>query len=606
MIMNGETENMMKDYGKLVAWSENPDAFEWTTQQKQCIPGEGLLILEIQERLLTFLVQCCTQLLHDIPEPTLTSDSFPVLPELPLEREGEISGFESLGVMAAEAPYRAPAQLDLALVESLLATKASAVEDHVWSLREDPEYFFRTLQEAKDHRQETLKDLDGNTHPLMNRDRGKSGSQAKKLVSLQKQYADEISPSRGLPEEYLHALLRFRYYLRLWVTEPLSNLRYGVLASPPLRKYFARLPPDAQSTNISVVLKCGHKMGKVEKRVIWLLRTLSENGPCLSSVGMPLIVDELERLLQSDPRARDLLSSYVTTVVGDISIISQCLHQLETYYPWARGFAIELSQREANFEQDCVEWTKPWAQVVESLRRRTKESVAALRNAEAHLDAFWADIDRVMIGFSDKSSRTAVWSLLSQQRILKRTTEWIEPIKPSTAGTADIKGKGAIDTYFAYDPTSRVSSNLLTKSLDVTEPRRKVKTRGISQPPVAIAEAETLTRPDTAGREPTLFVDERALKVFQTIFFNPTLTSTPGEVPWNDLLHAMTSVGFTAMKLYGSAWQFQPTRPNFKRGIQFHEPHPRRKLPFRVARLYGRMLNRAYGWDGYMFALAGK
>ncbi|KAJ9490176.1 hypothetical protein VN97_g3097 [Penicillium thymicola] len=118
MMMNGLTENM-KNYGKLVAWSENPDAFEWTTNQKQCIPGEGLLILEIQERLLTFLVQCCTQLLHDIPEPTLTSDSFPILPELPLEREGEISGFESLGVMAAEAPYRVPAQLDLALVESL-------------------------------------------------------------------------------------------------------------------------------------------------------------------------------------------------------------------------------------------------------------------------------------------------------------------------------------------------------------------------------------------------------------------------------------------------------------------------------------------------------
>lgn len=162
---------------------------------------------------------------------------------------------------------------------------------------------------------------------------------------------------------------------------------------------------------------------------------------------MPLIVDELERLLQSDPRARDLLSSYVTMVLGDISIISQCLHQLEIYYPWAREFAIELSNREENFEQDYVEWTKSWAQILEGLRdttvltrasrlgdpsggkftypverRRTKESVAALRNAEAHLDAFWADNDRVMVSFSDQSSSIAVRSLLSQQRILKRTT----------------------------------------------------------------------------------------------------------------------------------------------------------------------------------------
>lgn len=272
-------------------------------------------------------------------------------------------------------------------------------------------------------------------------------SQAKKLVSLQKQYADEISPSRGLPEEYLHTLLRFHCYLHLGATEPLSNLQCGVAASPPLRKYFARLPPDAQSTDISVVLKCRYKMGKVENRVLWLLCTLSKNSSCLALVGMPLIVDELERLLQSDPRARDLLSSYVTMVLGDISIISRCLHQLEIYYPWAREFAIELSNREENFEQDYVEWTKSWAQILEGLRdttvltraarlgdpsggkftypverRRTKESVAALRNAEAHLDAFWADNDRVMVSFSDQSSSMAVRSLLSQQRILKRTT----------------------------------------------------------------------------------------------------------------------------------------------------------------------------------------
>lgn len=76
-----------------------------------------------------------------------------------------------LGVMAAEAPYRVPAQLDFSLVESLLSTKASAAEYHEWALREDLDYFSRTLQAAKDHCQDTLNDLDRNTHSLMNRDR---------------------------------------------------------------------------------------------------------------------------------------------------------------------------------------------------------------------------------------------------------------------------------------------------------------------------------------------------------------------------------------------------------------------------------------------------
>lgn len=86
MILNGVAGNR-RDYGKLMAWEEHPDAFNWMTKQKQFIPGEGLMILEAQERLLTFLVQCCLELLHDIPQSTLTSDSFPILPEPQLKPE---------------------------------------------------------------------------------------------------------------------------------------------------------------------------------------------------------------------------------------------------------------------------------------------------------------------------------------------------------------------------------------------------------------------------------------------------------------------------------------------------------------------------------------
>ena len=84
------------------------------------------------------------------------------------------------------------------------------------------------------------------------------------------------------------------------------------------------------------------------------------------------------------------------------------------------------------------------------------------------------------------------------------------------------------------------------------------------------------------------------------------MTSTPGEVPWNDFLHAMVSVGFKAMKLYGYVWQFQPTNLDVERSIQFHEPHRKGKIPFTVARRFGRRFNRAYGWFGGMFVLSEK
>ena len=115
-----------------------------------------------------------------------------------------------------------------------------------------------------------------------------------------------------------------------------------------------------------------------------------------------------------------------------------------------------------------------------------------------------------------------------------------------------------------------------------------------------------MLQPNTIDPQPSFAVDARALKVFRTIFFNPAVTSTPGEITWNDFLHAMTSVGFTVMKLYGSVWQFQPTKLDVERSIQFHEPHPRGKIPFTTARRYGRRLHRAYGWFGEMFTLSAK
>ena len=46
MILNGATT--LETYGKLVAWDDHPQAFEWMHTLKQLLPGEGLMILEIQ------------------------------------------------------------------------------------------------------------------------------------------------------------------------------------------------------------------------------------------------------------------------------------------------------------------------------------------------------------------------------------------------------------------------------------------------------------------------------------------------------------------------------------------------------------------------------
>lgn len=372
------------------------------------------------------------------------------------------------------------------------------------------------------------------------------------------------------------------------------------------------------------------KTDTVEEQLLWLLRTLCDDGHALFLASMPLVMDELDRLLQSEPRARELVSPYIAGMIGDLSIISQCLNQLSHYQPWARTWVYELVSREDNIKQDYARRTGSWSGILTAIRvalsetnksapaaglgepsggkftypinkRRTKENVEALRRAEGHLDVFWAAIDQVMVSRAGNLHGTAARNVLSQGRILQRTPEWVDTQKPQAPSAQD-KVVGEADPY-AYLPISTVYSGLSAKELDIAQPKTKVKTHGTPQAPAHSTEAEALLHPNQADPQPTFSVDARALKVFRTAFFNPSATALPGEVAWNDFLHAMTSVGFTAMKLYGSVWQFQPTKLDVERSIQFHEPHPRGKLPFTTARRYGRRLNRAYGWFGGMFVL---
>ncbi|RYO96355.1 hypothetical protein DL764_007491 [Monosporascus ibericus] len=654
MVLHGACN--AREYGKLWAWEEHPDAFDWMHTRKQFLPGEGLLVLEAQEKLMHFLVTCCQHILHEIPADNLTADTFPVQPE-PLLRTGkEPNGFDSLVVMAAEAPYRLPARLDLGRIESVLGARLSAAEDHLWAVREDPAYFLEQLIESKEHRQELLKDTGGDEHPVLRTVHQKRfwarvcGSvafesylqvevfselyrQAQALRLLHTKYAAAISPTKDLPEELMYAILKFRHYLNQAAKGPLGALRHGVVSSPPWRKYFVRQPPpDSTSTMIVVQQKSGVKMSPIEHQLLWILRTLWEDGQDLFFVRLPLIVDELGRLLETEPRTQELISARIANIVGDLAIISHCIGQLDMYQPWARGFEAALLDRADGIKTDFEERTRFWSMIMKALRdsnlskvaqlgtpsdkrfaypyekRRTKQNVEQLQRAEQHLDEFWAAIDRVVYAECGSLKGTAVQRVLSRPRMIQRTPEWVDPPPSATKLPAR---EPVLDPNLAnlYKPLSTIyigePARVTGSNAGTPTPKTKEKTKDISSH-TATEPATIIMDVDPKPEPVSIPVDGRSLKVFRTLFFNPAVTSSPGEVSWNDFLHAMTSTGlFAAEKLYGSVWQFQKLEGDQSR-IQFHEPHPRGKIPFTTARRHGRRLNRAFGWVGDTFVLREK
>lgn len=494
------------------------------------------------------------------------------------------------------------------------------------------------MLEYREHRQELIKDSKGQIHPVFKYQQNdifwgrvlgnvvtsayfsfeiwdELSVQAAALIDNERNHMSSIKQTASLPEEYLAAILKFEHYLKQSAKGPLEILKHSVVASPAFRPFFERIPPpDIHTPRIGIKSKGVFKADKSVEHLQLLLQTLWEDGQNLFLLGMNNVVDELQHLLQSEPKASNFVSAYLAEVIGDLSISCECLRQVQTYYPWAANFENAFVDRKDGIQAQFAQRTAAMGQMMQSLhaiqgvsrfgnpedgkfkypidKRRTKETVDQLRKAEGNLDTFWKEVDRIT-SKSKEFSSLATGQLLKQAKILKRTPEWVEPAK-EVSQTSEPKGETSI-------PLSSLYFNDGKSSFTVIKPKEKKKTRGTpatTQDTTHDAPAET-----KVDEQPVFELDNRAIKVFRTVFYTPSLTATPGEVPWTDFVHAMISTGFAAEKLYGLVWQFSPARLDVDRSIQFHEPHPVSKLPYRTARRFGRRLNKAYGWHGGMFVL---
>jgi hypothetical protein len=226
-------------------------------------------------------------------------------------------------------------------------------------------------------------------------------------------------------------------------------------------------------------------------------------------------------------------------------------------------------------------------------KKQTKQNTEIMRKAEKNLDLFWTKFDANWKRLAGKNIDNCMGDHAPRKRgpQKERTALWVEPITEPKA-KADAK-----------DPEPKKWSGADTKDEKIlVKQKQKVKTKGIGQN-VDAEEAAPETPGEYDDKQPTFKVDKSSLKVFNMLFFAPGQIKAPGEIPWVDFLRAMGSVGFAAQKLYGSIWQFTPTKLDVERSIQFHEPHPAVKIRFTVARRIGRRLTRAYGWHGGMFEL---
>jgi hypothetical protein len=479
--------------------------------------------------------------------------------------------------------------------------------------------------------------------------------QVQALELLYANHEDKIKPEDDLPKELIEAFQNLRFHLNIAKTSIIQTLKVGVIPSPSIRKFCLREPQDPNTSMIRVAYLPPRQNHGVLR--IMPFFDILFNDEQLFLAGLHTVTDEIERLIRSDKTVKVLISPFIASRLSSLSVVSECLHQLHLFQPWARKIEDGMDKTKNaelmnNYQRTFGGWAPILAVNFEGShiyqyadpsggkfnypvqRRRNKQNVEILRKAEANLDAFWEAVDRHYKTNANEKTQYGVFAyllgafweavdryyktnanektqydvfahLLGGDRAVQRTAEWVEQDRSKKPLSKDEYVYQPFSSIF-HDRTNQVPGNFNRASISAQP--HKTKTRNIVPPANGDEQPEPHTTiPQEPPQPERIFrVDKRAHEVFKVLFHSPNSPDLPGELPWSDFLHAMLTMGFSAEKAHGSAWNFFPKALDIgvERSIQFHEPHPSNKIPFYWARRYGRRLARAYGWMGEMFRMS--
>ncbi|CAO1629701.1 unnamed protein product [Sympodiomycopsis kandeliae] len=636
-------------YGEIVSWKEEPRAQQWIAKGLEMTPGTGLQVLQVQQRLLDFLVKVCARILHDVDfSPDTLAAAAAALADSPAPVIPPSKEPLSLVHQRIELAYRLPSAIDLEWLESLFMAERDNLRDHIISLHEDPAYFADMLTQYHEHREELLKETDGSPGKFFAQPSKEIWARAllflvndaygdyeaseialERLRDLRKvydRYSNHLIPSQTLPNDLRKACEKFY--------SAVEHLSYGGIeqfkmmwpTSPPMRPWFGTRTVNKRE--VMIEFKWGALQCPARKRLLMLIRMLWE-GEESPVWGREILLDQLEYFLERDDTAKSYLSPHIASMISHLGVLVEGLRQVMLFQPWASTFGLSFEQRFALIGQehgdrlegiDDIHMMSFGTPIVELAiptdgkfayplhRQHTREGVEAMRQAEANLDAFWHAVHKRIFPILDAHPNLkAICKLLGRGKgnnnplIPHRTPPWSEEEDCQTSLTP--KEVTQFHAFYYHDLERRTREPLAGEEGGiVVSPsgvaKRVKRDRVVSQPtsqPLQDSSSESVVPPSAPY---TLAVLPRTLKVFRTIFFTPGATSHLGDIPWRDFVDALTAAGLQPQKLRGSAWSFSPppNDPHLHASIHFHEPHPGDKLPFWIARRYGTRLKRLFGW----------
>ncbi|KAI4261596.1 MAG: hypothetical protein L6R42_003204 [Xanthoria sp. 1 TBL-2021] len=324
-------------------------------------------------------------------------------------------------------------------------------------------------------------------------------------------------------------------------------------------------------------------------------------------MGALNILDEFERILESDTVQRSLIDTDLIREISKLAALSQIQDALIRHQPTIQAVSLDHERlirhhldrlSVINELEECLagtslgHYTKPKSAFMYPVGKKpTLEHVDQMRRAEAKLDNFWDQVDSCKL--KPRTGKTLLQWMGSRVtvRSVYRTQPWL-PVIQEPIGSAPVQS--AFQPFPDFTPQT---INKLPK-----EPRKKQKTKGetsITTEPTEPAELSASSQAKTPML-PSFVLPRKIYKTMTAFFPTSNQERLSRKVLWKDFLHAMYGLRFEIQKRHGSEWYFEPS---WKRNapITIHEPHPLHEMRFDQIRFEANRMARKYDWSRETF-----
>ena len=480
-------------YGKLNRRSKDTEDPSEDYKKYRICARRAFQILLIQQRILSFLLACATEILHDKTEVELLHSPVLDIPRSIQTFETTQSQQTSFTSVLNMAPYRGWSSLDFPKLRGYVESTLNKHKAHIWALREDPGYFTDTIREYAEHCPINIPS-DCNCqltrwkeHPEFVK--GLILGMLREAYSMVHNWTylkerldvfDRLLGEGATKQQQAQVIVEFREMAHLIISSLLNKLEDSYRAAPGCRFLFTRACEEFTYHRVPGITWKKEEYLLSMERLQSIRDENSRDGLRWTTLWMlPWRLEVLDQIIQENQTARRMVTGRILDLLTDLSIVTECRRQASL---WGKSPDVQTGEVDAcgcNFvveDPDGInffEWkdaleqdfTLPLATLLPlkdklsypEHKKRTRNTTAILCNSERNLDLFWAGVDTQFRQKTGLAQHRVIKDCLHDSQKMHRTLPWDDVPAQSVKPTRS--------TGTEYQP---ISSHLHDEALQIT------------------------------------------------------------------------------------------------------------------------------------------